>query len=103
MPMAPMPMMMLIVTSSEGIAECLVQNPTYSYVGHNPQPTHNVRQRAVTYMADCGCHGASLPAMMHTTVTQNDGGLLYAVVPGVGHHGGRGMAATAKVGGAWFS
>ncbi len=47
-PMAPMPTMMLIVTSSEGIAKSLVQNPTYSYVGHNPQPTHNVRQCVLT-------------------------------------------------------
>jgi hypothetical protein len=42
-PMALMPMMMLIITLSEGIAKRLVQNPTYSYVGHNPQPTHNAR------------------------------------------------------------
>jgi hypothetical protein len=54
-------------------------------------------------MADCGRHGASLPAMTHTTVAQNVGELLYAVAPGVEHHGGRGMAATAKVGGARFS
>jgi hypothetical protein len=86
------------------IAKCLVQNPTYSYLGHNPQPTHNVRRWVVTKMADCGCHGASIPAMMHTTVAQNVGGLLYAVAPGVGHHGGCGTAATPKkVGGAWFS
>jgi hypothetical protein len=54
-------------------------------------------------MADCGRRGASLPAMTHTTVAQNVGVLLYAVAPGVGHHGGCGMAATAKVGGAQFS
>jgi hypothetical protein len=54
-------------------------------------------------MADCGHHGASLPVMMHTTVAQNVGELLYAVAPGVGHHGVRGTAATAKVGGARFS
>jgi hypothetical protein len=46
--MATMPTMMLIVTSSEGIAKRLVQNPTYSYVGHNPQPTHNIRWRVMT-------------------------------------------------------
>ena len=54
-------------------------------------------------MANCGHHGASLLVMMHTTVAQNVGGLLYAVALGVGHHGGRGTTATAKVDGAWFS
>jgi hypothetical protein len=54
-------------------------------------------------MTDCGRHGASLPAMTYTTVAQNVGGLLYAVAPGVGHRGGRGTAATTKVGGARFS
>jgi hypothetical protein len=54
-------------------------------------------------MADCGRRGASLLAMTRTTVTQNVGGLFYAVAPGVGHHGGHGTAATAKVGGAWFT
>jgi hypothetical protein len=41
MPTALMPTRMLIVTSSEGIANRMVQNPTYSYVGQNPQPTQN--------------------------------------------------------------
>jgi hypothetical protein len=41
-PMAPVPTRMLIVTSLEGYHH-LVQNPTYSYVDHNPQLTHNVR------------------------------------------------------------
>ncbi len=45
----------------------------------------------------------SLTALTHTTVAQNVGGLLYAVAPGVRHHGGGGTAATAKVGGARFS
>ncbi len=54
-------------------------------------------------MANCGLHDALLPAMTHTTVAQNVGGLLYAVAPGVGHHGGRGTAVAAKVGGSWFS
>ncbi len=54
-------------------------------------------------MADSGHHGAPLPALTHTTIAQNVGGLLYAVAPGVGHHGGRETTATAKVGGARFS
>jgi hypothetical protein len=33
--------------------------------------------------------------MMHTTVAQNVGGLLYAVALGVGHHGGHGTPVTA--------
>jgi hypothetical protein len=75
----------------------------YSYVGHKQKPTHNVRRRVVTYMADCGRHVASLPVLTHTTAIQNVDGLLYAVAPEVGHHGGRGTAGTTKVGGAWFS
>jgi hypothetical protein len=54
-------------------------------------------------MADSGRNDASLPALTHTTVAQNVGGLLHAVAPGVGHHGGRGTTATAKVGGSGFS
>jgi hypothetical protein len=54
-------------------------------------------------MANCGRHGASLLVTTHTTVAQNVGGLLYAVAPGVGQHGGRGTATTAKVGRARFS
>ena len=54
-------------------------------------------------MADSGRNDAPLPALMHTTAAQNVGGLLYAVAPGVGHHGGHGTVATAKVGGARFS
>ncbi len=54
-------------------------------------------------MADTGRNGAPLPVLTHTTVAQNSGGLSYAVAPGVGHHGGRGTTATAKVGGARFS
>ncbi len=54
-------------------------------------------------MADSGQNDAPLPALMHTLVAQNVGGLSYAVVSGVGHHGGRGTMATAKVGGARFS
>jgi hypothetical protein len=54
-------------------------------------------------MANSGRHGASLLALRHTTVAQNVGGLSYAVAPGVGHHGGRGTTATAKVGGAQLS
>jgi hypothetical protein len=48
-------------------------------------------------MANCSHHGASLPALTHTTVAQNVGRLLYVVALGVGHHGGHGTAATAKV------
>jgi hypothetical protein len=40
---------------------------------------------------------------MQTTVVQNVGGLLYAVVPGVGYHGGREKMAAAMVDGARFS
>jgi hypothetical protein len=54
-------------------------------------------------MADSGRHGAPLPALMHTTVAQNVGGLSYAMVLGVGHHGSFGTTATAKVGEARFS
>jgi hypothetical protein len=54
-------------------------------------------------MANSGRHGAPLPALTHTTIAQNVGRLLYAVAPGVGHHGSRGTTATAKVGGARFS
>jgi hypothetical protein len=54
-------------------------------------------------MADSSRNDAPLPALMHTTVAQNVGGLSYAVAPGVGHHGGRGTTATAKVGAARFS
>ncbi len=35
-----------------------------------------------------GRHGASLPAPPHTTISQHYGLLVYAVAPGVGHHGG---------------
>jgi hypothetical protein len=54
-------------------------------------------------MADSGRNGAPLPTLTHTTVTQNVGRLLYAVAPGVEHHGGRGTMVTAKVGAARFS
>ena len=53
-------------------------------------------------MANSGRNGAPLPALMHTTATQNVGGLSYVVALGVGHHGGRGTTAIAKVGGARF-
>ncbi len=43
----------------KGITNRLVQNSMYSYVGHNPQPTHMVCWCVVTSMADCGRHGAS--------------------------------------------
>jgi hypothetical protein len=45
-PTAQMPTRMLLVRRV--IANCLVQYPMYSYVEHNPQPTHNVRQHVVT-------------------------------------------------------
>jgi hypothetical protein len=80
-----------------------VQKPTYSYIGHNPQLTYKVRRRVEAKMANSGRNGAPLLALMHTTVAQNVGGLSYAVAPGVGLHGGRGMTVTAKVGGAQFS
>jgi hypothetical protein len=35
-------------------------------------------------MADSGRNGAPLPALTHTIVAQNVGGLFYAVVPGAG-------------------
>jgi hypothetical protein len=54
-------------------------------------------------MADNGRHGAPLPEPAHTTVAQNVGRLLYAVEPGVRHHGGLGTTATAMVGGVRFS
>jgi hypothetical protein len=54
-------------------------------------------------MANSGHNGAPLSVLMHSTVAQNVDGLLYAVAPGVGHHGGHGTAATAKVGRARLS
>jgi hypothetical protein len=54
-------------------------------------------------MADSGHHGAPLPAPMQTTDAQNVEGLLYVVVPGVGHHGSCGKAAAAMVVEAQFS
>jgi hypothetical protein len=44
-------------------------------------------------------HGAPLPAPPHTTVTQCVGWLMYAVAPGVRHHGGQGTTAVTMVGG----
>jgi hypothetical protein len=60
-PTALMPTRMLIVTSLEGYCRLPGTKPMYSYVDHNPQPTPNVRQCIVTYMADSGRHGAPLP------------------------------------------
>ncbi len=54
-------------------------------------------------MVDSGRNGAPLPALTHTTVAQNVGGLSYAVATGVGHHGSRGTTATVMVGGARLS
>ncbi len=54
-------------------------------------------------MDDSGHHGGPLLVLAQTTVAQNVGRLSYAVAMGVGHHGGRGPTATAKVGGARFS
>jgi hypothetical protein len=97
---ASMPTRMLVTLSpcQKGIPNRLVQNPTYSYIGHNPQLTHNVHQRIVTKMADSGRHGAPLTAPPHTTVTQHVGWLLNAVAPNVGHHGSCGMTAATMVG-----
>jgi hypothetical protein len=102
-PMAPMPTMMLIVTSSEGYCRLPGTKP-YVFLCRT-QPTTNPQRPSTRHdqMADCGHHGALLPALTQTTVAQNVGGSSYAVALGVGHHGGRGTAATAKVGGARFS
>ena len=54
-------------------------------------------------MADNGRNGAPLVAPPHETVAQNVGRLSYAAAPGVRHHGGRGTAAAAMVGGVRFS
>jgi hypothetical protein len=54
-------------------------------------------------MANSGHNGAPLLALTHKTVAQNVDGLLYAVAPGVGHHGSRGKMAAAMVGGAQFN
>jgi hypothetical protein len=55
------------------IANYLVDYPTYSYVGHDQQQPHIIRQHAATYMVDSSGHGAPLPAPPLTKVTQHVG------------------------------
>jgi hypothetical protein len=102
---APMTTMILIVTSSEGYRRLPGTKP-YVFL-RRTQPTTNPQCPS----SHRDLNGQLWPpamvplplALTHTTVAQNVGGLSYAVVPGVGRHGGRGTAATAKVGGARFS
>jgi hypothetical protein len=100
-PMALMLTMMLVVTSSEGYRRMPGTKP-YVFL-RRTQPTTNP-QRPLTRR--------DLNSRLRPPWCLTPGNDAYnscpecwhiAVAPGVRHHGGRGMAATAKVGGARFS
>jgi hypothetical protein len=101
-PMALMPKRMLIITSLESYCQLLGTKP-YVFL-HRSQPTTN--PQCPSRCCDLNGqqqHLAPLQVPTQTTIAQNIGGLLYVAALGVGHHGGCGKMAAAKVGEAQFS